>query len=148
MKIKSKNISIAIISSSFWPKITHHLEKNCMKALQKKGVPSRHVDLFQVPGALEIPLIAKKLAKLKKYDAIIAFGAVVKGKTYHFEQVADECIRGCADVSLQYEIPVIYQVLAVYNRKDAMERATRKMGNRGVEGAHAALEMIQLLSKI
>ena len=145
---KIKEIKIAIVSSSFRKEVTDNLEKNCLKTLKANGVRSSQIDIFSVPGSLEIPLVVKKLAKKGIYDAIIAFGAIVKGKTYHFEQIANECVRGCMDISLQYEIPVIYEVLAVYDLKDALLRATRKKENKGVEAALTALEMIRILSKI
>lgn len=141
-------MKIAIVSSSFRKEVSDNLEKHCLKTLQRKGVNRKQVDRFRAPGSLEIPLVVKKLAKSEKYDAIIAFGAIVKGKTYHFEQIANECIRGCMDASWQYEIPVIFEVLAVYDLKDAMERATRKMENKGIKAALSALEMIKLMQKL
>ena len=110
-----------------------------------------------MPGSWEIPLAAKKLAKKGGVDAIITFGAIVKGNTYHFEQIANECARGCMEVSLEYEIPVIFEVLAVYDLKDALERATRNKENeqsssgeqnKGVEAAKTCLEMIRLMRKV
>ncbi|MBI5122967.1 6,7-dimethyl-8-ribityllumazine synthase [Candidatus Roizmanbacteria bacterium] len=143
-----KDIKIAIVSSSFRKEVADNLEKNCLETFKDKGLKISQIDIFRVPGSLEIPLVVKKLAKKKIYDAIITFGAIVKGKTYHFEQIANECIRGCMDVSWQYEIPVVFEVLAVYNIKDAIERAIRKEENKGVEAAETALEMIKVLSKI
>lgn len=143
-----KDIKIAIVSSSFRKEVADNLEKNCLETFKDKGLKISQIEIFRVPGSLEIPLIVKRLAKKKVYDAIIAFGAIVKGKTYHFEQIADECIRGCMDVSWQYEIPVIFEVLAVYDINDAIERAIRKEENKGVEAAETALEMIKILSKI
>lgn len=143
-----KDIRIAIVSSSFRKEVSDNLEKNCLSTLKSKGLRENQVEIFRVPGSLEIPLIAKKLAKKGRYDAIITFGAILKGKTYHFEQLANECIRSCMDVSLRYEIPVIFEVLAVYDMKDAIERATRKKENKGVEGALTALKMIDLMAKL
>lgn len=143
-----KDIKIAIVSGSFRKEVADNLEKNCLKTLKNKGIKTNQVDIFRVPGSLEIPLVVKKLAKNGSYDAIIAFGAILKGKTYHFEQIADECIRGCMNASWQYEVPVIFEVLAVYDIKDAIERATRNEENKGVEAALTALEMIKILSKI
>jgi len=111
-------------------------------------VPRSRIDVFRVPGAMEIPLTLKKLARTKKYDALIAFGAIVKGKTYHFEQIANECARGCMDVSLEHEIPVIFEVLAVYHIQDAVARATRAKENKGVEAAQTALRMIEILADL
>jgi len=143
-----KDVRIAIVSSSFRKEVADNLEKNCLKTLKDQGLKTNQIDIFKVPGSLEIPLVVKKLAKKSIYDAIITFGAILKGETYHFEQIAHECIRGCMDVSWQYEIPVIFEVLAVYDIKDAIDRATREMENKGVEAALTALEMVRLLSKI
>lgn len=147
MKSK-KDIKIAIVSSSYRPEITENLVNNCKSTLLKCGLTDNRIDIFKVPGSLEIPLISKKLAKKKIYDAIIVFGAVFKGDTYHFEQVSNECVRGCMNVSYEFEIPVIFEVLSVYDPKDAIERARGKEDNRGVEGAMAALKMIETLTKI
>lgn len=146
--MKISNIKIAIVSSSFRKEVAENLEKNCLKTFEKKGLNLNQIDIFRVPGSLEIPLVVKKLAKKGIYNAIITFGAIVKGDTYHFEQIANECARGCMEVSLQYEIPVIFEVLAVYDLKDALIRATRTKENKGVEAALTALEMIKTLSKI
>lgn len=145
---KQRTIKIALVVSSYRPEITVSLQENCLKTLQEKGLNRDQIDVITVPGSLEIPLISKKLAQKKVYDAIIAFGAVFKGKTYHFEQVANECIRGCMNVSYQYEVPVIFEVLCVYDPKDAVERATGKDDNRGAEGALTALRMIDILSSL
>lgn len=145
---KAKDIRIGIIGTSFREDVTHELETRCVATLLAHGVSKSNIRMVRVPGALEVPLIAKKMAMQKRYDALITFGAIVKGKTYHFEQIANECSRGCADVSLQYNIPVIFEVLAVYSLADALERATRKVENKGVEAAETALSMIQLMSQL
>ena len=139
---------IGIIGSSFREDITRHLETRCVATLQRRGVKAKNIHTYRVPGSMEIPLVAKRLAKKRSYDALIAFGAIVKGKTYHFEQIARECARGCMDVSLAYEIPVIFEVLTVYDAKDALERATRKKENKGVDAAESALFMAMLMSKL
>lgn len=143
-----RDIKIAIVSSSYRPEITENLVKHCMDTLQKNGVSEKQIGVFKVPGSLEIPLASKKLAKKRIYDAVIVFGAVFKGDTYHFEQVSNECIRGCMNVSYEFEIPVIFEVLCVYDQKDAVERATGKEDNRGTEGALSALRMIETLERI
>ncbi len=144
----NKTIHIAIVSSTYRPEITKSLVHHCVKTLEEKGVTKTQRKIVYVPGSLEIPLIAKKLAQTKKYDAIIAFGAVFRGKTYHFEQVANECIRGCMQVSYDYGIPVIFEVLCVYDPKDALDRATGPEDNRGIEGALTALRMIEIMRKL
>ncbi len=141
-------IKIAIVKSLFRKEVSDNLEKNCLATFKKEGMKANQIDIFKVPGSLEIPLIVKKLAKKGIYSAIITFGAIVKGKTYHFEQIANECARGCMEVSLQYEIPVIFEVLSVYDLKDAIERATRTKENKGVEAALTVLKMIKILSKL
>lgn len=143
-----KLIKIAIVSSSFRLEITENLEKNCITTLKNKGLAENQIEKFRVPGSFEIPLVVQMLAKKRIYDAIITFGAIVKGKTYHFEQLANECARGLMNISLQYEIPIIFEVLAVYKIQDAIDRATRKKDNKGIEAAHTALEMIKVLSKL
>ncbi|MEK7156460.1 MAG: 6,7-dimethyl-8-ribityllumazine synthase [Patescibacteria group bacterium] len=143
-----KDIRIAIVGSDFQKFVTDNLEKRCVETLVQHGVGRDRITLVRVPGSLEIPLAALLLAEKKKYDAIVAFGAIHKGKTYHFQQVADECIRGCMNVSLEYQIPVIYEVLAVYDIKDAKERATRKKENRGVEAALSALAMVGVVRAV
>ena len=139
---------IAIIASRYRHDISKSLVENCLKTLKEKGINENLIDIFWVPGALEISLIAKKLAKKGIYNSIIVFGAVFKGKTYHFEQVANECIRGCMNVSYEFEIPVVFEVLCVYNPTDAIDRSTGTKDNRGVEGAVTALKMIDLMAKI
>ena len=144
----NNNISIAIVVSSYHKKITDELLRHCLEALGKNGVGKNKVIVVWVPGSLEIPLVAKKLAKQGIYSAIIALGVIHKGETYHFELVANECARGCMNVSIQYEVPIIFEVLAVYNLEDARVRATRKKENRGVEAALTALRMIELMREI
>lgn len=144
----NKNIKIAIIGSLYRPKITDSLIKYCLETLIDKGIEENNIKIVKVPGALEIPLTAKILAKKEIYDAIIVFGSVFKGKTYHFEQVADECVRGCMKVSQDYEIPVVFEVLCVYDPQDALDRSSGTDDNRGIEGALTALSMIKTLDTI
>lgn len=139
---------IAIVSSSFRQEVANNLEKNALKTFEKNGVSKEQIKIVRVPGSLEIPLAVKKLAKSGEYQAIITFGAIVKGQTYHFEQISNECARACMDISLQYELPVIFEVWSVYKLEHAIERATRKKENKGVEAAETALAMIKTLEKI
>lgn len=148
-----KDIKIGIIESTFWKTISEELEKQCVKRLIERGVSEGNINVVRVPGSFEIPLVAEKMATQGIYDALIAFGVIVKGKTYHFEQIANECVRGCADVSRTHGIPVIYEVLAVYDVADATERATRtgdgvESVNKGVSAAEAALSMIDVLASL
>ena len=142
------DMRIAIVESTFQKIVTDSLEKNCIKTLIEKGIQEENIKVVRVPGSLEIPLAVKKLAKQKLFDAIIALGAIHKGKTYHFEQIANECVRGCMDASWEYEVPVIYEVLAVYDLQDAIDRATGEKENKGVEAAVTALEMVGVMNSI
>lgn len=142
-------MKIAIISSAFWEEIVTNLENECIATLEKNGVSKDDIKKIRVPGSFEIPLTAKKLAQTNTYDAIIAFGAIHKGDTYHFELIANECARGCMDVMLAHQIPVIFEVLAVYDIADAVKRSQPNSAlNKGTEAAQAAIKMIELLGKI
>lgn len=145
---KNNDIKIAIVVAEYRPEITENLKKYCVAALKKNGVMDERIDIFKVPGALEIPLACKRLAKKKIYGAIIVFGAVFKGATYHFEQVSNECVSGCMRVEYEYEVPIIFEVLSVYDPADAFERSSGSEDNRGTEGALSALKMIELMKKI
>ena len=149
MKTK-KEIKLAIVSSQFWGEIAENLTKSCLETLKENGIGENQVALYQVPGSLEIPLMVQTLAKKHAFDAIITFGVILKGETYHFEHIANECIRGCMDVSLRFEIPVIYEVLAVFDIQDAIDRSVRGKdsghgSDKGAEAAMAALKMIDSL---
>lgn len=137
-------MKIAIVSSSFRKEVSQNLEKNCLKTLKEKGLKASQIKLFKVPGSWEIPLVVKKLAQKKQFDAIITFGAIVKGETYHFEQISNEVAKSLMKICLEYETPIIFEVLAVYNLQDAIDRAEIK----GMEAALTALEMIKINSKI
>lgn len=147
MKLANE-IKIAIVSGAFWEEIVDNLEKHCVATLEKKGVEKENIKIVRVPGSFEIPLLIKKLAKQNKFDAIIAFGAIHKGKTYHFELIANECARACMNLGLEFEMPVIFEVLAVYNIQDAYDRSTQVKDNRGVEAANAAWKILESLEQV
>ena len=138
------SVQIAIISARYRKEITDVMEKNCVETLIASGIKEENIEVVPIPGALESGLVAKKLAQTKKFAAIIAFGCVLKGDTYHFEQIANESVRGCMKVSYEYEIPVIYEILIVYDMKHAHVRAA----SRGQEGASTAIAMTQLLNTL
>jgi 6,7-dimethyl-8-ribityllumazine synthase len=139
---------IAIIRAEYNQEVTEPLEQKCLEGLREGGIPSAQVDRFQVPGCFEIPLAAQRLAALKRYDAIIVLGAVIRGDTYHFDLVANECARGVMDVSLRFNVPIIFEVLATYTRRDAVSRAGNNRSNKGYEAAQAAIQMLQALSQL
>ncbi len=130
---------VAIIRAEFNPEITESLETWCIRTLREAGVPAQNISRHSVPGCFEIPVVAQALARQNRFDVLIALGAVIRGDTHHFDLIANECARGVMDVSLDHGIPVIFEVLAVYNRKDALRRAANNATNKGVEAAHSAL---------
>ena len=138
---------IATIRGEYNREITLSLEKKCVETLLSAGVPQKNIRSFAVPGCFEIPILARRLALQKKYDALIALGAVIKGDTYHFELVVNECARGIMDVSLRHDLPVIFEVLATYNKRDAMRRAGNNKFNKGIEAAQAALSLLATLKE-
>jgi len=136
---------LAIIRAEYNREITLGLEKKCMETLLSAGVAEKNVHVFAVPGCFEIPILAQRLASKNKYDALIALGAVIRGDTYHFELVANECARGAMEVSLRHDVPVIFEVLATYNRRDALRRAGNNKSNKGIEAAQTALSLLATL---
>ncbi len=136
---------IAIVASRFNSSIVDQLLSGALEALARHQVDARAIDVYQVPGAFELPLIAKRIARQRKHDAIIALGAVIRGDTPHFEYVAGSCAQGLSEVALQMEIPVAFGVLTVDTLEQAAERCGGKAGNKGAEAALTAIEMISLL---
>lgn len=138
----------AIICSRFNDFIVKRLEEGAIDTLIRHGVAASNISVFYVPGALELPVLAKHIADSKKYDAIIALGAVIRGSTAHFDVVMAEQAKGLAHVALNSGYPVINGVLTTDTIEQAIERAGTKAGNKGSEAALAALEMTSLLKKI
>ena len=141
-------IKVGIIGGRFNEFITSKLIAGAKDALIRHGVKEENIDLAWVPGAFEIPLVAQKMAKTKKYDAIITLGAVIRGATPHFDYVCSEVSKGVSTVSLQNEMPVIFGVLTVNSIEEAIERSGTKAGNKGFEAGMGAIEMINLLNSI
>ena len=147
-KLIAEGIKIGIVVGRFNEFIGGKLLEGAYDGLERHGVERGHIDVAYVPGAFEIPLIAKKMAKSKKYDAIICLGAVIKGATSHYDYVCSEVSKGIANVSLECEIPVLFGVLTTNNIEQAIERAGTKAGNKGYECAVAAIEMVNLIKAI
>ena len=154
MKVIEGNIAapearVAIVVARFNSFINENLVDGALDVLKRQGlVPDEQITLVRVPGAVEIPLAVKKLAKSGKVDAIVALGCVIRGATYHFELVANENSKGMAQVMLEYEIPVAFGVLTTDNVEQAIQRAGTKAGNKGAEAALSALEMINVLKNL
>ncbi len=138
----------AIVASRFNDFITERLVGGAMDALTRSGAKESDVDIVKVPGAFEIPLIAKKLVDKGGYDAVLCLGAVIRGATPHFDYVSAEVSKGVAQVGLEAKIPVIFGVLTVDTIEQAVERAGTKAGNKGWDSAIAAIEMANLIQLI
>ena len=145
----AKNAHIAIVVSRFNSFINEQLLSGALDVLKRQGeVDDNNITVVRVPGAIEVPLTVKKLAKTQKFDAIIALGCVIRGATYHFEIVANESAKGLTQVMLENDIPVAFGILTTDNIDQAVQRAGSKAGNKGAEAALSALEMINVLQQI
>jgi len=140
---------IAIVISRFNSFINEQLLAGAIDTLKRTGqVADDNITVVRVPGAVELPLVAKRVAASKKFDAIIALGTVIRGGTPHFEFVANECNKGLAQVSMDFDVPVAFGVLTTDSIEQAIERAGTKMGNKGSEAALSALEMVNVLAEL
>ncbi len=147
--LAAPDAKVAIVVSRFNSLVNEHLVSGAIDVLTRIGtVKDDNITVIRVPGAVELPLTVKKVAKTKKYDAIVALGSVIRGDTYHFEVVANESSKGLTQVMLEEEIPVAFGVLTTDNLEQAVLRAGSKAGNKGSEAASAALEMINVLKQI
>lgn len=147
-QLSAEGLRFAIIVSRFNDFISSRLMEGAMDALRRHGASEEQIFLVKVPGAFEIPFVAKKLAKSGSYDAVICLGAVIRGATPHFDYVAAEVSKGIANVALESNIPVTFGVLTTDNLEQAIERAGSKSGNKGYEAAMAAIELVNLLNKL
>jgi len=147
-KLISQGLKYGIVVGRFNEFIGGKLLSGALDGLKRHGVDESEIELVWVPGAFEIPLAAKKMAKSKKYDAVICLGAVIKGSTPHFDFVSSEVSKGIANVSLNTEVPVIFGVLTTDTIEQAIERAGTKAGNKGYDAAVTAIEMANLLNQI
>lgn len=147
-KLISDDIKIAIVAARFNEFITSKLLGGAMDALIRHEVKEENIEVAWVPGAFEIPLIASKMAKSKKYDAVICLGAVIRGSTTHYDYVCSEVSKGIANVSLNSDIPVMFGVLTTENIEQAIERAGTKAGNKGFDCAVGAIEMVNLIKEM
>lgn len=144
----AEKIRVGIVAARFNEFITSKLLGGAIDGLVRHNVNEDDIDVAWVPGAFEIPLIAKKMAFSGKYDAVIALGAVIRGSTSHYDYVCSEVSKGIANVSLQADIPVMFGVLTTENIEQAIERAGSKAGNKGFECAAGAIEMVNLIREL
>jgi len=146
-ELKAEGIKFAIAVSRFNSFITERLLEGAVDCIVRHGGREEDITVVKVPGAFELPLVAKKLAK-KDFDAVIALGAVIRGETPHFDYVAAEVSKGIANVSLEAEKPIAFGVLTTDTVEQAIDRAGTKAGNKGWEAALSAIEMVNLLREI
>jgi len=143
-----KGLKFGLVVSRFNEFLTKKLVEGAQDALLRHGVSQEDIEVAWVPGAFEIPLIAKKLAQSKRYSAVICLGAVIRGETPHFEYIAGQLTRDISRVGLDTGLPVVYGVITADTLEQAIERAGTKQGNRGFQAAVSAIEMANLLSSI
>lgn len=143
-----KSFPVAIIVGVFNRKITQALQEGAITQLLKRGFNKKDITVYEVPGAVEIPLVAKRLAMSGTVNSIITLGSVIRGDTSHYDLVCDMVSQGCMKVSLKYNIPVIFGVLTTENEEQAWDRLGGKHGHKGVEVANAAISMQQLLNQL
>ena len=144
----ANTVRYALICSRFNEFIVKKLEEGAVDCLLRHGIKPEQIEIIYAPGAHELPLVADVCARSKKYGAIIALGAVIRGATAHFDVVVNEQAKGLSQVALKYSLPVITGVLTTNSIEEAVERAGTKAGNKGADAAMAALEMVNLLAKL
>ena len=147
-KLTAKGMKVAIVVARFNEFITSKLLSGAVDCLVRHEADEDNLTTVWVPGAFEVPVAAKKLAATGKYDAIICLGAVIRGATPHFDYVCAEASKGIAQVSLEYGLPVAFGILTTENIQQAVERAGTKAGNKGVDAAMTAMEMVNLFKEI
>ena len=141
-------MKVAVVCSRFNSFIVTKLLEGALDGLKRHDVPEENIDIAWCPGAFEIPVVAAKLAKSKRYDAVICLGAVIRGNTPHFDYVCAEVSKGIAQISLAEEMPVMFGILTTDTIEQAVERAGTKAGNKGYDCALGAIEMVNLLKEL
>lgn len=147
-KLISKGIKVGIVCARFNEFITSKLLSGAKDVLERHDVHDEDIDVAWVPGAFEIPLIAKKMADSGRYDTVICLGAVIRGATSHYDYVCNEVAKGVAQVGLSSGLPVMFGVVTTENIEQAIERAGTKAGNKGYDVAMSAIEMVNLIREI
>ena len=147
-KVVSKGVKVGIVAARFNEIIVNKLVGGAVDGLVRHDVSEDDIDVAWVPGAFELPIVAKKMAESGKYDAVICLGAVIRGSTTHYDYVCNEASKGIAQVGMQTGVPTIFSVVTTENIEQAIERAGTKAGNKGADGAMSAMEMANLLKKL
>ncbi|HQH60914.1 MAG TPA: 6,7-dimethyl-8-ribityllumazine synthase [Candidatus Saccharicenans sp.] len=146
-KLQARGYKIAIVLSRFNQFISGHLLDGALEALDKLGVEEDNIEVYKVPGAFEVPLLAKKLAAKKQVDGLICLGALIRGDTPHFDYLSSEVTKGLSQVAIEEGLPISFGILTVETVEQAIERAGTKAGNKGYEAALALIETINLLKQ-
>ncbi len=147
-ELSARDVRIACVAARFNGFVVEPLLRGALDALNRHGVTDKQIEIVRVPGAFEIPIVARKLALSRRFDAVIALGAVIRGDTPHFDYVAGECAAGLARVALESAVPVAFGVLTTDTVEQATDRAGGKEGNKGADAALTAIEMVSLLRKL
>jgi 6,7-dimethyl-8-ribityllumazine synthase len=147
-ELLARDLRFAFVAARFNEFVVEPLIRGALDALKRHGATEKQIEIVRVPGAFDIPIVARKLALSRRYDALIALGAVVRGETPHFDYVAGECASGLARIALESGVPVAFGVLTTDTMEQALDRAGGKAGNKGAEAALAAVEMANLLRRL
>jgi 6,7-dimethyl-8-ribityllumazine synthase len=147
-ELHARDLRFAVVAARFNDFVVEPLIRGALDALRRHGSSDRQVDIYRVPGAFDIPIVARKLALAHRHDALIALGAVVRGQTPHFDYVAGECASGLSRIALETGVPIAFGVLTTDTMEQAVDRAGGKAGNKGADAALAAVEMANLLRRL
>jgi len=147
-ELLARDLRFAFVAARFNDFVVEPLIRGALDALKRHGASEKQIEIVRVPGAFDIPIVARKLALSRRYDALIALGAVVRGQTPHFEYVAGECASGLARIALESGVPIAFGVLTTDTMEQAVDRAGGKGGNKGADAALAAIEMANLLRRL
>lgn len=143
-RLSAEGFSFAIVASRWNDFLTSRLVEGALDALERLGAAEKSVELFKVPGSFEIPLLARKVAASKKWDAVICLGTIIRGQTPHFEYIASEVTKGIAQAGMETDVPVVYGIVTADTLEQAIDRAGVKAGNKGFEAAMSAVELVNL----
>ena len=147
-ELLARDLRFALIAARFNDFVVEPLIRGALDALKRHGVSDKQIEIVRVPGAFDIPIVARKLALTHRYEALITLGAVIRGQTPHFDYVAGECAGGIARIALESGVPISFGVLTTDTAEQAMDRAGGKAGNKGADAAMVAIEMANLLRRL
>lgn len=147
-RLNAEPFSFAIVASRWNEFISNRLVEGALDGLERLGATQDRVEVYRVPGAFEIPLLALRLAESEKFDAVICLGTIIRGQTPHFEYIANEVARGIADAAMETGLPVVFGIVTADTVDQAIDRAGVKLGNKGFEAAMTAVELVNLYKEL